>query len=225
MKRFRKIPNYTAAFFSFLLLPFFSACRAAPDYSLYVSEYRGDIFLAETEDFSLVAFFSLREYPYVADGVCAEKQELAEIYLTVPDNTATYEISFSTGGKDYGGEMSYDNVYARFSYSQSVAMPQERTISFTVTHNGESVTLEAKSGKSGNELTMPELIDKLTERKTAYFEACTKGGVFYGEIYIRLVYEEKCYYFIRVTEENGNSAYFLLDGVSGELLAEKTNDR
>lgn len=217
--------NYTALLFLPFLLPVFTACRAAPDYSLYVSEYRGDIFLAETEDFSLTAFFSVREYPYAADGVCAEKQELAEIYLTVPDNAETYELSFSTGGKEYGGEMSYDNVYARFSYSQSVPLPQEHTISFTVTCRGKSVTLEAKSGKSGNEPTMPELIDKLVEQKKTYFDERTKGNVFYGEIYIRLVYEEKCYYFIRVTEVNGESAYFLLDGVSGELLAEKMNDR
>lgn len=172
----------------------------------------------------MTAFFSFREYPYAADGVCAKTQELAEIYLTVPDNAESYEISFSLDGKTYGGETSYDNVYGRFFYSQSMPAPKEREIAFTVTCRGESVTLIAKSVKNGKELTMPALIGKLSEQKKVYFDALTKGESFCGEIYIRLVYEDKVYYFIRVTETNGDSAYFLLDGATGTLLAEKMND-
>lgn len=222
MKLFRKIFYSTAALVLCALLPLATACKGVnANYVDYVSEYRGDIFLAETDEFLLTAFFSTREYPYHADGVCAQKQDLAEIYLAVPDNSAGYEISFSVNGKDYGGEMSYDNVYARFSFSQSVPLPEESAIAFTVTSNGGQTTLDAKSVKGGNELTMSALIEKLTEQKKTYFDSLTESGVFYGEIYVRLVFEEKSYYFIRVTEVGGKSAYFLLDGETGNLLAEK----
>lgn len=199
-------------------------CSPTPDYVDYVSEYRGEIYCAENEDFTLTAFFGEREYPYAADGVCAAKTPLAEIYMTAPDNTADYTVSFKIGNVTYGGDMSYDSVYARFSYSESVDIVSAPSLTFTVTCEGEQTVLEATTVRTGKEMTMPEIVGKLIEQRPALFTSLTQGGAFGGELCVRLVYNRKCYYFVGVTSADGWSDYFLLDGETGEIRAERTHE-
>lgn len=199
-----------------------TACKAEKiDYTKYVSEYRGDVFLAEEDGYSLVAFFSGREYPYRADGICATKQNLVEVFFTAPDDTEKYEIRFVLGEKTYGGEASYDNVYGRFFYSESALSPEENAIAFSIFKEEREIVLTAKSVKSGKELSMSGITRELEKQKTDYFKSISHGGEFYGEIYIRLVHEEKNYYFIRITETNGKSAYFFCDAETGGIVAER----
>ena len=201
-----------------------SSCSTAVDYTEYVSEYRSEIYLAEEEGYSLTAFFSEREYPYCADGVCAKLENLVEVYLTVPDNTKNYELSFTAAdGKECGGDMSYDSVHARFFYSQSMDAISSPDLKFTVTFEENSVTLEAKNVRTGTELTMPEIIGKLAEQKPTLLESLTNGKNFMGELYVRLVYNEKCYYFIGVCTKEGLKNCFLLDACSGTVMAERNN--
>lgn len=209
-----------------LSMLFMSACNSQNvNYCDYVSEYRSEIYRAENEGYALIATFSDREYPYAPDGVCAHKESLVEIYLTAPDNTKNYKISFGLpNGEVCGGDMSFDSVYARFFYSQSLATLDSDTINFTVSDEKDStadVKLEAKRAKEGNELPMSEIITKLAEQKADLFAALTKGNVFSGEITVRLVYNEKCYYYVGVTDANGETNCFLTDAYTGKILAER----
>lgn len=198
-------------------------CAQSPDYARYVSDYRSEIYRGENEELSLTAFFGEREYPYAADGVCAEKAPFAEIYMTAPDNTKDYEVYFTVNGKEYGGDMSYDSVYARFFYSESVEAVSLPSLSFTVVCDGEETVVEAASVKAGNEMTMPAIIDRLVAQRTDLFENLTSGGTFNGELYVRLVYNEKCYWFVGVVSAEEWSDYFLLDAVTGNIMAERTH--
>lgn len=204
-----------------LLFPL-GSCDKTVDYVEYVSEYRSEIYLAESENYSLTVFFSEREYPYAADGLCANKQDLIEIYLTTPDNTKNYDLSFTAAdGKECGGDMSYDSVYGRFFYSQSLPAMTSPSIAFKLTYDETTVTLEAKRVKTGEELTMPEIIGKTIEQKQTLFDGMTKGNSFTGEIGVRLVYNEKCYYYVGVTNAAGLTDCFLLDAYTGNILAER----
>ncbi len=201
-----------------------SGCSKSVNYTDYVSEYRSEIYLAESEGYALSAFFSDREYPYAHDGVCAKKESLVEIYLTVPDNTKEYTISFtSTDGTECGGDMSYDSVHARWFYSQSLKAISENSITFTLTFEKENLTLQANSVKTGNEMTMPEVLEKLTEQKQEFFAALSDKNSFLGELCVRLVYNEKCYYFVGVTTAEKKMNCFLVDAYTGEILAERTH--
>ncbi len=198
-------------------------CAQTPDYTQYVSEYRSEIYIAENEGFSLTAFFVEREYPYAADGICAQKESLAEIYMTAPDNTEEYVLSFTVNGEKYGGDMSYDSVYARFSYSESVGAVSLASLAFTISYDGTETVLEASSVKTGNELTMPGIVAKLAEQKPDLFAGLTAGSVFNGELCVRLVWNEKCYWFVGVISADGWADYFLLDAETGEIMAERTH--
>ena len=199
----------------------FGGCDTTVDYSQYVSEYRSEIYIAEQNGYSLSAFFCAREYPYRSDGVCAEKQQTVEVYLTVPDNTKNYGITFTLDGKECGGDMSYDSVHTRFFFSQSAESVPNSTIDFKICFDEESVTLQAKRMREGNELSMPEIIAKLAEARAELFKSMTSGKTFTGELYVRLVYNEKCYYFVAVSTDKGMERCFLLDAQTGEILAER----
>ena len=62
------------------LLPLLSAC-APYDYADRVSEIRSDLFLAETEQFSLTVACVSREYPYADDGIPCPMTDTVEVSI------------------------------------------------------------------------------------------------------------------------------------------------
>lgn len=218
MKTFLSLTCAAAALSAALCL---GGCAAEVDYTEYVSEYRAEIYRAEGDGFALTAFFGEREYPYAADGVCAAKEPLAEIYMTAPDNTADYTLSFTVGNAVCGGDMSFDAAHARFCYSESVECVSAPSLTFTVTYDGQKTVLEAASVRTGKEMTMPEILGKLNEQRPALLSSMTQHDAFDGELCVRLVYNQKCYYFVGVISPAGKSDYFLLDGETGEIRAER----
>ena len=61
----------------------FSSChKKTVDYFSYVSELRQNVFLAETEEFSLKIYTGFKESPYLADGKKREINPRTEIFLT-----------------------------------------------------------------------------------------------------------------------------------------------
>lgn len=203
----------------FLFLPIFSLSGCSSlDYADYVSEYRSELLIAESEGYSLTACLTLRETPYAPDGVVGTTSEIIEVFLTVPDNTAEYALSFWADGAEYGGDMSYNSVYSRFEYSRALsAVPTE----FTVRTKENEVTLVASSVKSGNELPMPELIARLATDRQEYFSEKTAGNTFHGEMRVRLLYDGSARFYVEVATAQGTDACFLLDACTGEVLSEK----
>ena len=109
---------YAVTLFSLCVFGLFlSACKKQTDYFQYVSELRSNIFLAQTDDFSLRIYSVSKENPYAADGIPKEVSTRTEIYLTAPSGDKTCNLSFRANEREYAGEMSYDNVKAEYYYS------------------------------------------------------------------------------------------------------------
>ena len=52
------------------------------------------------------------------------------------------------------------------------------------------------------------------------FAALTSGGSFAGELYVRLLYDnERCFYYVGLTDRNGNTYAMLTDAETGEIIA------
>ena len=118
----------------FALLVALTACvllasckKKEVDYFSYVSELRSNILLASDEDFSLRAYAVEKEYPYSTDGVKRDCTKRAEVYLIAPSGDKNCNISFSVDEKEYGGEMSFDNVKTEYYFSsEHIAPPSMR---------------------------------------------------------------------------------------------------
>ncbi len=210
----------TAALSALLFLLF--GCNAGGGLSERVSEYKSAIYTAQTEGASLEASYSVREYPYAADGVASETDSLFEVRANLPDNTLTYHLSFEAGSRSYGGEMNFDSVKQQFTFSESIDEPSEKQIVFTISAEGEnapSYTFTAQRTAGG--LTLSALLDAVSaSQKQAISDFA--GENFDGEIYVRLLLQgENKYFYVGFIDRSGNCLSFLADADTGEVLASK----
>lgn len=207
---------------------FVCGCSKKIDYTEYVSEYRSDVFCGTNGEYSVFVSCSRREYPYVADGNVADIGDMFEVVLSAPDNTKTYSVNFTAGGKEYSAELSFDSVRLVHRWSQSIAAPEEREITFTFTVPDEpeeqAVQITASSIRDDSVLPLPELLKQISEAQKDRFADLTVDNVFCGEIYVRLLYEaEDCYYYVGITDRSGNAYAMLADADTGEIIATKQN--
>ena len=61
----------------------------------------------------------------------------------------------------------------------------------------------------------------VTEHNPDLFASLTENKIFKGEIYVRLLYDEGCYYYVGVCDREKNINAFLVDGVRGKIIANK----
>ena len=84
----------------------FTGCKKNVNYLDYISEKRTDIYLYSDDGLEIKIYKSEKETPYSADGIKGNMGKLCEIFVTLPKNAETVEIS--VGG--INGEMSYRAV-------------------------------------------------------------------------------------------------------------------
>ncbi len=209
------------SFFILLLLPLLSGCRQTLDYFDYVSELRGNLFLAENEDFSLRVYAVVKETPYATDGIPQETSPRFEAYLVAPTGSEQAELHFSVGERTFGGEMSYDNVKGEYFYSCTLDVSALKEIECTVKHGEKEMELTASSVLQKNTLSPRATLEKLTSERAELFASLTDKYGFAGEIYLRLIYEDTPYYYVGVIDRTGKIHAFLMNAQSGKILAHR----
>ena len=214
MKRF-------VLFFIVLFSIAFCACKKEIRYFDYVSELRSNILLARQDGFSLRVYAVEKEYPYIADGVKRETSVRTEIYLLAPSGDKNYEIAFTINGVTHSGEMSFDNVKAEYYYSCSSDISLSEKLTVSISHGEIVKEFTAVSVTTADTLSPEKALQTLIKTENGLFEDMTDKYGFAGEIYIRLIYEEKPYYYIGIIDRNGNTTAFLMNAETGKVLAKR----
>ncbi len=207
-------------FFTFLLFPF-SACSKTVDYFSYVSELRDNVFLAQSEEYSLKIYSVVKEHPYIADGIKNEVSNRAEFYLYAPNGKKDYCISFSVNGENFQGDMSFDHVKGEYYYFCSLDIASEQEITCDFTAENENFSLCAKTVKTPSTLDAKSILNCVLANQSDLFSSLTDSYGFAGEIYLRLLYEDFPYYYVGVIDRNANATAFLLNGETGKILASR----
>lgn len=225
MKTFSSVKNKflrpICLFFALLFLFFVTACKKELDYFEYVSELRSNIFLAETDGFSLRIYAVTKETPYVSDGIPQETATRVEAYLVAPEGDETCKLAFTVGGKEYGGEMSYDNVKAEYSYSQTLDISEETELPCRIEYGSQTLELSAVSVRTADTLTPQNVLKNLKTEESELFTSLTDKYGFAGEIYLRLIYEDSPYYYVGIIDRNGTVNAFLINAKTGKILAKR----
>lgn len=205
------------------ILPAAAACSAAPDLTDYVSEYRSRLYSGTEGEYTVVASFSERETPYRADGNVGNMTQVFEVTLAAADNTRTYVVRFSSAGKEYCAELSFDSVRMVHSYSQSMPAPEEESLAFAFTDAEDedfAITVTAQSARLADTLELPALLSALYGAERERFDALADGRIFRGELYVRLLAEDGAnYFYVGLTDRDGRTYSMLADGATGEILA------
>lgn len=202
----------------------FCGCKDEVDLSSYVSENRTGYYISSSEngDISLKAFYTLREYPYAADGFAREKSGVFEVKLESENYYKSVDVSFSLNGKECGGAMEYDGAKKIYEYSASASLSPEESIVFTVTADGETYSLNAENKNLGY-LSGEEILSAVKSEKKGYIDSLTEKNKFNGEIYLRFIFDKKGYYYVGIISKDGRTLSLLSDAATGEIIAEREN--
>ena len=194
-----------------------TGCSQSVDYSSFISEMRSEIYTYSDDNKSVTLYCVRREQPYNADGICGEPCELIEIYVELPQNPTLLEVA--TEG--FAGEMNYEAVENRFTASYTHAPLGVDYVDVTLVADGTEQTVRALNVKDSSVMSCTDALICAVQHDKELFTSLTSGAYFNGEIFVRLLYDEGCYYFVGVCDRDGKITAWLLDGISGKVIATK----
>ena len=194
-----------------------SGCNTQFDYTKYISEKRSEIYLYKDDTVDITLYCVSREQPYNADGICGDRCDLVEIFVSLTPNPESVEIMLD----GFSGEMNYEAVDRRFTASFTRSAYRSDGVDLTLTVNGESKTYRALSVLDSGVLSCEQILKCAIEHDRELFESLTRKRDFKGEIYIRLLYDDGCYYYLGVCDRDKNITAYLLDGGIGKVIATK----
>lgn len=193
------------------------ACAKQVNYFDYVSECRSDVFLYKDDNTEINIRCVNKEQPFSADGYKGETCDLIEIYVSLSKNPQTLEVSVET----LSGEMNYQAVTRQYTLTVSAAAFEKSSVEVTLTADGEEKTYTALSVKDGNVMSCEKAVACVAEHASEMFGGLTSNGLFDGEIFVRLLYDEGCYYYVGVCNKEKHVTAFLIDGERGKIIAKK----
>jgi hypothetical protein len=200
------------------LLLTLTSCKKQTDYSAYISERRTNIFLYGDDNFTLKLYLSDREVPYVANGYMGELSPLVECFATFTKTPKTVTLACD----DVQGEMAYQTAKDVFYFSVGKATDWNKQVNFTLTYDGEKVEGTALSVLTEGLLSEEQILACVQEHSPETFTTLTKNGSFLGEIYIRLLYDGNCWYYVGITDRSQTTYAYLVDPSLGKVLATRT---
>lgn len=194
-----------------------TACNAQTDYTQYISEKRSEIYLYKDDVTEITINCVSREQPYNSDGICGNMCDLVEIFVKLTPTPDSVEISL----EGYSGEMNYEAVNARFTASYTSPAFMREGIDVAITVGGEQKNYRVLSVLDSGVLSCEQVLNCAVEHDRELFASLTRKRDFAGEIYVRLLYDEGCYYYVGVCDRDKNITAYLLDGGIGKVIATK----
>jgi hypothetical protein len=173
--------------------------------------------LYEEDNLTLKIYFSDRESPYASDGIKGKVENLCEVFLTVTPTPSQAEVHFL----NEGGSMNYQSVTQSFYLSLPIARQTQEKLKVAISIDGKDIEVEANNVLYDGVIDARTALKCVTEYDQNRFLSLTSNGTFNGEIYIRLLYDNGCYYYVGVCDKQGNTCAYLVDGESGRIITTK----
>lgn len=219
----KRIFTLFICFFTCFAAFFSASCAKTKDYFDYVSEYRQNVLLAANGDNLLKIYASNKEYPYKADGIKRPTSTVCEFFFYAPSGENNYVLSFHYDGKTHGGDLSYDSVKKYYYYSCSLDLSQCKSLSVDVFAGEQKQTYNAATVLTESTLSAKNVLSSLANKESELFSSLLQKGEFLGEIYLRVLYEERVYYYVGIISQTGKITAFLVDGETGNVIAKRQN--
>lgn len=195
----------------------FCGCVKTPDYFSYISEKRTNIYEYKDDSVEVKIQCSVKEQPFAADGYRGETNSFAEVFVSLPENPQKLEVSV----EGHEGEMNYQSVDNLYSLSFSAPEFVTDRVDVTLTSDGDKHTYTALSVKNDSVLSCEQAVQCVVERDGELFRNLTSNGLFNGEIFVRLLYDDGCYYYVGICDRNKHINAYLIDGERGTVIATK----
>ena len=206
--------------FCTLVIPF--GCTRINPLEKHVSELRQDVFIGQSENFSVKAHYGFKETPFNNDGKARERiYYLTFRLLNLADSSVTYTLTMQYNGQTFNSTFKLDPV----SHSLNCAIEMEdfnqKNFNVTLSNGSYSEVLSLSSTLPNGTITYLEALDKLRAEQTQLLKAYEdEDGNFNAEIYVRVIVKDsKPYWYVGIASGNNSLKALLIDGLSGEVLA------
>ena len=215
--------KFALFFLSIILLFQFSSCKDELNLELYLSQLRISSYTCSLDDYTVTAYAEEREDPFISDGYVGGLKKIITVkienYKQPLDNA---EVTLKFPGAELSKKFEYSPLTGKFTAEiETSVLPSENTITAIVKNQGEERVIEL------NKFSVNEIIDY----KSALNSVSKKHGEKINkmlennssiEVRLRLIVEgERGYYYVSITDKNGDTLAYLIDGLSGEILASK----
>ena len=217
MKKFLTVIFGIAACACVLLSSLLTACKRQTDYFRYVSEYRKSVYFYSDDKLSVKIYSVDRETPYSLDGIKGETNALTEVYVQLAKTADEVEAELL----GQGGEMSYLAVTRNYYLSFSGTEANGASVDVKITVDGTATEIKALNVAEEGTIDGKPALKCVLDYDGGTFSALTDRGAFAGEIYIRLLYDEGCFYYVGVCDRDKNVHAYLVSGTDGRVIAER----
>lgn len=207
-------------------LSLFTSCKKQEPFVKKISQLRENVFVAEAENYSVHCYAELREEPNLNDGNPADMKPLVTFKI-IPKNNFDVEnkelsIEYSFNEESYKGNFEFKPLaVVRYSYIHTESLPTaDFKAVLTIDDSSEIIELHSKK--------RADLIPYATAVAEVKKHAQNSLDVFFddnetGEIKIRLIENDGYNFWYVGFFDAKNSVSYLVDGLTGEILAIKNN--
>ncbi len=202
------------------------SCKDTLDLSIYISQLRLSIYEGQSENVTLTVYAEERENPFIIDGFVGELKKVLVVKLDSNGRTIdSASVSLEFDGVNYTGDFEFSPLNGKYIAEIFVdELPNSPTVNAVFKCGEESLNLELKTQiKSGN-LSYNEVLDAVKKYDNQTVKELFNTTNVSTEIHIRIISDKnKNYYYVGFSERSGKMHAYLVDGVSGEVLAKKSN--
>jgi len=166
---------------------FFAACSTPMEkYEAYISELRDNVFTAESVNYSVQIITGKREEPFVMDGHAGAVREFTVITLNPKAGEGKYSYRVTINGSEFAGKF-LPHPFAKTYSADIEARSFDSEILLSITVNGNSETLTAKSVKTDNMIPAAKAVEIAEKRLKHRIDDFWANGTLNAEIYVRLI--------------------------------------
>lgn len=220
---FSFIKKVTALTLLTFLFVFTVACNSKPEYFSYVSELRKDVFAGENEQFSVVVWAGAREQPYAADGIKNQTNLSLTVKITQKQETGdNLEVTVKFDDKVYRAKTGFHPVKSALCAEIGVDKLPEKQLAVEIAYGEKIDALTLESKLLEGTISYNDALNRAAEKASDFLKANTKNGKLNAEIAIKLLCENnRNYYYVSILSVSDEKRAFLIDGETGDVLAER----
>ena len=194
-------------------------CEKENPYLAYVSDLTQDVYVCETDAFTVKATYGFREEPFVNDGKAGERVYGYTFTLNIIPDDVRRTVQFTFEKENYSAAFALDGVSNEYKAFVEINCRFEKQFAATISTGAKKSELTFISELPNGCITYECALDILAATQQPLLNVYTTENGFNAELYMRVfVKNGKPYWYVGIAQNNKLKA-FLMDGVSGDLLA------
>ena len=215
----KKIVNFILmVVFACSFLAVQSGCEESSWLLPYVSELKKDIYVGDSQEFNLKAYYGYKESPYASDGkIESHPYTLTFLLLDAEESQTTYFLTIPCMN-DCRLEFTKNNT-GKLVSSVEIEDFNQNSFDVKLQFSSQNIDIKMHSIVPENCLDIDSVLKKIQAEQSNLINNYVLDSKFDAEIYARvIVKDDKAYWYVAFASKDGLKA-FLVDGVSGEVLA------